>query len=260
MSTISNISNIFHELGFTDSQLAVYTALAGFGKARANQVAKKTELPRSTVYSVLESLIPTGLVSIDESSSVRFFIANPPQVLKQFIKTEKERTISKFQAKEELAEVASNMLLPFFQERSYSIPKMQFIEGEANIQNMLYESSNTWQESISSYDLTWWGYQDHNFVEQYREWLNYYWNQMLPTETVKLLTNKSSIEKELKGQVERRNVKIVKKEYEFSSTIWVLGEYIVSISTRQKPHYAFQIKDTAFSDNLRKLFQMYWNS
>jgi hypothetical protein len=81
---------------------------------------------------------------------------------------------------------------------------------------------------------------------------------MKDDEKIQLLSNKSSTEKKLKGKISKRTIKSVPKQFEFSSTIWILGDYIISISTRQKPHYAFQVKDTVFSANLRKLFQMCW--
>jgi sugar-specific transcriptional regulator TrmB len=252
------LEKIFISLGFSNTQLTAYTALAGQGKASASQLMKITNLPRSTIYSALDSLVPSGLVSIDESSTIRFFVANAPDSLKRHIEREKNEANNAFKLKESLAESASQMLKPFFQGQVFSVPKMQFFEGEANVEGLLWENYKLWQESVAQYDCVWWGYQDHEFVVRYRKWLDHYWSNMFPEERVKLLSNKSPIEKKLKGKIEKRTIKTVPAQFEFSSTIWVLGDYIISISTRQKPHYAFQIKDSAFSENLRKMFQMHW--
>lgn len=254
------LEKLFLALGFGTTQLTVYSTLAQHGKASATQIAKKTKLPRSTVYSTLESLIPSGLVSLDESKTIRYFIANPPEALTRFFDRRKDELQKEVEKQQQLAQTACALLRPFFQNQIFSIPRIQFFEGEANVSNLLFQYSTEWQKSIAQYDSVWWGYQDHYFVEHYREWLDYYWESMLPNEQIKLLSNKSIVEKKLKNKISRRTIKIIPKQFEFSSTIWVLGDYIVSISTRHKPHYAFQIKDSAFASNLRILFQMHWAS
>jgi hypothetical protein len=117
-----------------------------------------------------------------------------------------------------------------------------------------------WQQSIAREDFTWWGYQDIEFVVQYREWLDHYWSQLKPAEKIWLLSNESGVEKKLKGKVPRRIIKKVPAGVEFSSTIWVLGEYVVTIMTRQKPHYAFLLKDSVFAANQRAVYQLLWRS
>jgi len=96
------------------------------------------------------------------------------------------------------------------------------------------------------------------FVETYRDWLDYYWGSMHADEKIRLLSNRSVTERKLKNRVQRREIRVLPKQYHFSSTIWVLGDYIVSIMTRQKPHYAFLLQDAVFAANQRLLFQLMW--
>jgi sugar-specific transcriptional regulator TrmB len=254
----SELEILFNSLGFNETQLTVYLSLVSFGKASATQLSKNTKLPRSTIYSSLDNLLPSGLVSLDQSGKIKYFVANAPESIERYVSKKKELLLSEITEQQTNAKNLIELLKPHFTEQLFSIPKMQFFEGEASISNLLYENTKVWQDSVMLYDGIWWGYQDHNFVESYRGWLDYYWKNMKADEKIQLLSNKSSTEKKLKGKVSKRIIKVVPKQFEFSSTIWILGDYIISISTRQKPHYAFQVKDTVFSANLRKLFQMCW--
>ena len=55
-----------------------------------------------------------------------------------------------------------------------------------------------------------------------------------------------------------RKIKALKGKLDFTSTIWVCGDYIIMIVARDNPHYAFQIYDKVFSANLRMLFKVFW--
>ena len=101
-------------------------------------------------------------------------------------------------------------------------------------------------------------YQDHHFVETYREWLDYYWNSMDRNERIWLLSNRSPTERRLKNRVACRLIRALPLKYQFSSTVWVLGEYVVTIMTRQEPHYASQLQDSVFAANQRLTFQLLW--
>lgn len=252
------IDQLFEQIGFSKNEIKVYLCLARLGKSSASIIAKQQQLPRSTTYSVLDSLIDRGVVALEHTSGTTYYVINQAESLQRMIEREEQEYLLKASAKKSVTTELMGLIRPFFKSENYSIPKLRFFEGTANVENMLYDLCREWQESISHFDYTWWGYQDNHFVETYRDWLDYYWNSMHQKEKILLLSNKSDTEKKLKGEVARREIKVVPKSFEFSSTIWVLGEYVVTIMTRQKPHYAFQLKDTVFAANQRLMFQLFW--
>lgn len=252
------IQQLFKQLRFSDKEMQVYLCLAELGKTTASLTAKKLQIPRSTAYSVLEALVQRGVVSLEQTSGATYYVVNQPEALQRMVAREKEQCLQELSDKEEAATELLKQVTPFFKSTNYSVPRLQFFEGTANVESMLYDLCRDWQKSISRYDYVWWGYQDHQFVETYREWLDYYWATMHEKERIMLLSNKSETEKDLKGQIARRQIKMPPKGLDFSSTIWVLGDYVVTIMTRQKPHYAFQLKDAVFAANQRNMFQMLW--
>ena len=248
------ISTLFTVLGFSKNEIKVFLSLAEIGKSPASLIAKRVSIPRTTAYSVLDKLVERGVVSIEHKGSSTFYTANPPESLLRIVEQQKAEVEEKENAVKDLVELVT----PFFKGTNYSIPKLQFFEGDKNVRNLMYESYPTWRKSMEQYDYTWWGYQDHTWVELYFDILAAEWENADKRETVKLFTNKTPVEKKLEGRWERRHIKVVPDQFKFTSTIWVLGDYIVLLMLRQKPHYAYQIMDPVFSKNLRSVFQMLW--
>ncbi len=242
-------------LGFNRSEVKLYLVLAEMGRASAAYLAKKTSIPRTTVYSILEKLIEKGVCSEEKSKRNTYFVINKPSSLLRVIEREKEA----LKQREEIAKQTIELISPYFRSKEFSIPKFQFFDGNVNVENMLYEWSREWDRCMLQNDCIWWGYQDKSFVDQYRAWLEWWWETRNNALRVQLFSNRSKTEEALKGKVPRRIIRPVPEEYQFASTIWVLGgEYIVLIMTQQKPHYAFQIKDSVFARNLQAIFSMLW--
>lgn len=246
----------FEALGFTSNEATLYLQLAEMGKATVQVLARRAKLPRTTAYSVLEGLAQKGLISEEKRGATRFFIASEPQALMRMVKREQETLIKKAKFAESFIEE----LKPLFRAKYFSIPKVQFFEGRDGVENMLYDSLDRWREAMRRTQSAWWGYQDHTFVEQYREWLEYYWETKHQDEIINLISNDVPIEKALRGKVQGRTILPVSAEFDFSSSIWVVGDYIVLLMTRNEPNYAFQIQDSVFAENLRLLFKLLWRT
>jgi sugar-specific transcriptional regulator TrmB len=254
------LTQLLSTLGINANEAKVYLSLAELGKSPASVIAKRVHIPRSTAYTALEALFQKGLISIEQAQDVNYYVANQPDAIPRMVAEEKKSFIAELADKESAANEIVPLLAPFFKNKNYSVPKLQFFEGTANVRNMLYDHCREWQRSVANYDYTWWGYQDHEFVEIYRDWLDFYWPTMEEGERILLLSNQSTTERKLKNKVGSRTVKILPKKDQFSSTVWVLGDYVITIMTRQKPYYAFQLQDAVFAANQRLLFQLLWNA
>jgi predicted transcriptional regulator len=246
----------FKHLGFSENEMSVYLLLAEVGRSSASMLAKRAGIVRTTAYSVLENLVRKGLVSEEESQGKTYFVANPVSSLVRGVEKEREE----LRVKEKIAKELAATIEPYFRSANFSIPKFQFFDGQANVNNFLYENTSRWSESVAKYDHTWWGYQDHTFVENYLEWLEYYWSVKPQEEKIQLVSNKVKIEAGLKGKVPGREIKPAPIEYNFSSSIWVNGDYIVLLMTKQDPHYAYQMIDPVFAANLRLIFKLLWSN
>ena len=165
--------------------------------------------------------------------------------------------------KKRIAEQAATFLKPYFSSIQAQFPKMEFFEGQRAVERMLYNNLPAWEESIEADDKTLWGYQDHSFVEQYLPWLRHHWERLSerwPSHKVRLFSNTAEVEESLSNKVENRQIRVISELPEFSSSVWMMGGYLVLLQTRQLPHYAVQLKDRAFAANIKAFITLLWRT
>jgi hypothetical protein len=105
---------------------------------------------------------------------------------------------------------------------------------------------------------TWWGFQDHTFIDFFLNSAEWYWKQAPKAVDLKLLTNRSPTEQQLSGKFERRHVKFWGEATNFISTTWVCGDYIIMINTRNHPFYLVEIHDALMAHDQREVFKNLW--
>ncbi len=124
------------------------------------------------------------------------------------------------------------------------------------------ENFAKWNNEILKTDATWWGFQDHSLVEHYEKWIDWTWNTkeyQNPRIKAHLLSNISPIEQKLEKKFSRtkRDIRFL-KGMNFTSSIWVAGDYLVMAVTRQHPFYLFEIHDATLAHNMREVFKKLW--
>jgi predicted transcriptional regulator len=243
------------QLGLRDKEIAVFICLAEASQLTASKISEQTEIARSTVYTILESLIEKGFVSLVEEHSKTFYRLENPSSFIGRLEAEKEALSKKESTVHQLVEMLSSR----FMNPDSGVPRIQFYSGKKNIEQMLFAQSDIWRQGIVDGDYTWWGYQDDTFVQQYSKWFEHIWATTAQDEKICLLSNKSAYEETLKNRnLKGRSIRQLPERFTFSSTVWVLRPYIVMITTHQKPHYAFQFRDAVFADNMTMVFKMLW--
>ncbi len=243
------------QLGFNQNEARVFLALAELGRSTPNALGKRVGLPRTTVYSVLDNLVQKGVASHIREKRQRYYIANHPSALFGLIETERTRLAQR----EHFTRSVVDQLLPMFRSHNLIAPRLQFFEGAANVRGLLTSHLERWHKSMRQYDNTLWGYQDHTFVLHYRSWLERYWREMDKHHQIKLFSNQAEVETNLRRKVPNREVRLLPVDFQFKTTIWISGDYITMIMSAEEPHYAFQIVDTLFANNLKLMFQLLWS-
>ncbi|MCB0321944.1 MAG: hypothetical protein KDD69_00175 [Bdellovibrionales bacterium] len=246
----------FQTLGYTSSEARVYLVLAEVGKSTAQLVAKRLGIPRTTAYSVLDSLVAKGLARLERKQKTTFYAANRPEVLLRTLEAAEQR----LKSQGEIARSIVQAVNPLFGSKHLNIPRLQFFEGREGVEQMLHQNYALWEQALEAADNIWWGYQDHTFVEKYRKWLEHSWQVRSAEQRIQLISNHVEIEQQLAGRISRREIRAVGPEYDFSSTVWVCGEYLILIMTRAEPHYAYQLRDPVLAANQRLVFELLWNS
>lgn len=248
------IDDLLQKLDFSEKEIEVYLAILKSGKIIPSDLARITNIKRSTVYSVISELENKKIINYDLSGPIKYVVALPPEELENIIK-EKDKEL---QNQKDLIQKAIKELSFLTSDKKYSLPKIRFVT-EDELENFLCKQADEWDRSLLKTEPCWYGFQDHTYVENFAHNIDWYWSRAHKDIRLKLITNKSTVEKEMKRKkYPKREIKYLKKKVPFTSTIWVVGEYIVMIFTNQRPFYAIQIKNAEFANNQRELFKFLW--
>ncbi len=82
---------ILEEAGLTKNEVSVYKTLLQLGSTTAGPLTKKSGIHRSRVYESLNRLIEKGLVSYKIKANRKYFEAQNPEALLDFINEKKEK-------------------------------------------------------------------------------------------------------------------------------------------------------------------------
>lgn len=252
---MDNLTAKLRIFGLSEREGAAYLVLAQLGRMPATVIARKIGAPRTSVYPALESLTKRGLVSQHIERTVTFFSANDPEALFGDIRREQRALQTKAEQAREIVET----LRSTFRSGSHSVPHLQYFDGSENVENMLHRFLPEWMTSMQQTGDVLWGYQDHTFVKNYSAWLNSYWKSRSPAHQIRLFSNESAEEEALKNKVKGREVRTLPGGLDLRTTLWISGDYVTVIMTRQEPHYAFQVRDHIFAESLRRIFQSLWS-
>lgn len=251
------IEDALKKLGFTEKEITVYLNVLQNGKVAPANIASMTGIKRPTVYSVGRELIKKGVIAEDLQGASSYFVALPPENLNEVILAQEKKIREQKKGMETLiGELAS---IP--KSKSYSVPKMRFID-EYSLTEFCRKQSPIWDESmIKSGNPTWWGFLDHTLLEnkEQQEWIDWYWSRAPKEIDLKLLSNNAEAETAVaKRGYERRQVRFWKNSLNFTASTWIVGDYVVLAISRTKPNYLVEIHDAVYAENLRQVFKNLW--
>ncbi len=249
------IEELLKNLGFGEKEIKVYLTLLQHGKITPASLAKLVNLNRTTVYSLAKELVQKGVVIEDLGGPSLYLVAKPPSELGNIITQEEKR----LEEKKAIIKNAVEELQKISRGTEYSIPKIVF-KAEDEVEQYLYSQTPKWDQSILKHDGIWWGFQDHTFVEHYEKWIDWYWEKGSDKKTsLKLLSNEKA--EAIKGKkFERRQISFWSQSHNFKTTTWILGDYVVMISTGQRPHYLVEIHDSVLAHDQREIFKGIWKT
>jgi len=249
-------NNTLKQLGFNEKEVTVYLALLAHGKLTPATLAKLTKINRATVYNVAKSLQGKGVVSDDLSGKTLYFTALPAESLREVV----ERPMRELEEKRAVVEQAVKELNVVSAQVEYPVPSIHFVE-EYELQDFLFGNIAKWQTSVRSVDSAWWGVQDNTVLDVCAPFIHWYWTKPIRKGvSMNFVGNDSPEERNILARhlMPEREVRF-SKDMLFTSSIWVGGDYLVMIVTRQHPFYAVEIHDKTLAHNMREVFKKLWS-
>lgn len=119
------------KIGLTKSEAEVYLSLIELKESRTGALCKRSKVPSSKIYVILNSLIEKGFVSYRVQNNVKVFIPSSPEMIKKIFK-EKQKSLLK--EEREMDNLIKNLKLKQVGAEPFS--KYRYFEGISGIRAM----------------------------------------------------------------------------------------------------------------------------
>lgn len=249
------LEELLQKIGFSEREALVYVVLVKQGRLSPVQLSRLTKIKRTTIYSILKELIEKDLVAQDLTHKNQLVYALPVQQLITLV-GKQEREVNK---RKELTKRAVSELDAVTTGSKFSIPRTSFI-SEEQIESFLYEQTDKWNQSILQYDKTMWGFSSAKYVSEYFEYMVWFWEHAPKELELKLLGDDLEVEQKLSKKFPKRKIKVATPPFHFTASTIICGDYILLVTTKQRPYYLIEIYDVVLAQNLRELYKRMWQS
>ena len=125
---INQIKNNLKELGFKENEIKIYIASTQLGEASAAQIAKKVDLPRTTVISILQKLEENNFISTHKHKGTTYFWIESPRLIKEGLEN-----------KVKIAENLDNLLSDLYRSEA-QFPFAKVYDTKSSIKNYIEKS------------------------------------------------------------------------------------------------------------------------
>jgi sugar-specific transcriptional regulator TrmB len=235
------------EIGLSEKEAQVYLALLQVDTDSIQDIAKKTDINRTTVYPVLESLSKKGLVSEVQDGKKTLYQAAAPERLETFV--ERQKVV--------LEEHAARLkdIIKSIQREEGEKPIVKFFEGRDGAISAMEEFFGTDEKGGQAYFFYSRDLLDKTFTaEEKNRYLQLRLDKKISSESIYTFTERSL------GSDENANrTRIDAEKYPISCDIAVYKDTI-RVTTLGESISSILIKSKDIADTLISLFRLVKNS
>jgi sugar-specific transcriptional regulator TrmB len=246
MNKDTSIYKILTDIGLPELEAKVYLAILQLGETTVLKISRATEIKRTTIYHVIESLKQKGLVSEDVQGLKSFLVAEDPQKLSQLLN-----------ARAKTFEGILPILSAQYQTKNKTVDTKIYIGAQAirSVYDSLLEDIKPHQDYCVISNQHEWYDKDKEFFEDFmsrRAKLNI---------NIRLLIIESETARKHK-QFERNynmHVRFLPKDTKLSTNLVIIPQKVV-IHRLLEPTSATVLTDPAIIQMHKESFEIMWNS
>jgi len=238
------IDSTLQEIGLTKKQAKIYLACLELGETSIKEIAKKSEIKRTTIYDLIDEMINCGYIKTTTRGKKKKFIAVEPEDLKIIIR--KKEAL--------LAQILPD--LKSLSNISGIKPKILFFEGVEGLKKTYDDTlrhPNTEMYQWASSDT-------FNAIEA--EWLFNYVKRRVKKKIKALCIASDSPEiREFKksDKAQLREIKVIDpKKFPFKIELDIYGNRIAMISARDQ--IGVIIESEPIASTLKMVFKLCWDN
>lgn len=249
------LDEIFEKFGFKKEHSDVYLTLLESGVISAGNLAKRLNIPRTTLYGLLNDLAHGGLILQSEKENIKLWQAVNPENIKTIIN-------EKINSLENIRNNFDNVLekLKASQKTDFMSPKFNYFEGAEEMKTML--------KNVLLYDNLQtelcWPVKDmikvvgeeflHEFNKK-RVRNNIYIRVIWPIDKTGDITKDTFL---APGKEVKREVRIAPEGIDFSMGYWAYGNKVIFMSSK-KENFGFIVESKELRQLLKTQFEILWN-
>jgi len=237
-------TEIFKEIGLSDSEIKVYISLLELGSSSAGAILIKSNLQNSVLHRTLNSLIEKGLISYVLEGKKKIYNSVNPENFHDFI----EDKIKKF-----------DDILPELKKKQFALKTKNFAEifkGKKGINNLYLTLLNSKGKEYNTFG----GGSDVTYNIMGETW----WKNLHTKRISKKIKCRQVFDESIRKFGNELNkkaytkIRFLPREYsQFQETIII--EDFVGIAIFTENPYGILIKDKIVADGYRKQFEILWD-
>lgn len=239
-----NYKEALKEYGLTENEINVYITLLKTGEAPAQSIAKYSQLPRTTAYHLLDSLIQKGLASSVVKENKQYFQGIKPQRIVELL-NEKKKMIEKIVP--ELSQLISTI-----KEK----PAVTVFEGfkgiKAVLQDVLEEKRIIchFGDIISLQNV---------LPYAFPQYITQRVSKKIP---IRIICKKEEPHKELlkTAKKEFREFVFVPDNYSFKTSVFIYSNKVAIFNLQKEPYYVIVIENKDFYETQKNMFELIWKA
>jgi len=244
----NKISNYLKELSFSDNEIKVYLSLAELGEARASQVAKLADVPRTTAISILEKFSEQNYATTNVYKGIKTYWIESPNVL-----------LDSLSNKMETAKKLSDAL-PDIYRLSGHFPSAKAFDTKRGIRNIIEKHLNSMKKGdiVYTIDTPAEGNYSKIFSEETESDLfSIKKRKGIITKTLVPFDSYASITKQ---KMERQNImiRVMPEGVKFKGSLWLIKGTLFNFSGN--PPFLVIIEHEAIVAGIKGIYEYLWKT
>ena len=244
---INQIKTYLNELGFNSNEVSVYIALTQLGEAKAAQIAKKANLPRTTAISILDKLAKENYLTTNKYRGVTYYWIESPKTLAGIL-----------ESKLDVANHLNTLLTGLYRSEAH-FPFAQVYDTKTGIKQFIAKILAELPKNSTLYTIDSPGAGNYAkiYSENYRKILyqqktkrGVITNTLVPSGYFKKIPDFKLTEQTI-------NIRELPKEIEFSASVWLTKNMLINFSGN--PPFIVAIKHEHIVNSFKSIYDFLWN-
>lgn len=243
----SEIKKNLKNLGFRDSEIQVYLALTKLGEAPASQIAKKADMPRTTVISIIDKLHENQFLTTHKYRGLTYYWVESPKAL-----------VNLFEHKINIANDLNNLLTLEYRKDAH-FPFAETYDTKTSIRQFIEKLLTNLEKNsiIYTIDLPKAGNYSKIFTDKIGSLLNQQKKKRKIRTHTLIPAGTFDADVEKKSTMVDMEIREMPAGINFSASLWIVNNSIVHFSGN--PPFVSAITHQHIIPSIKSIYDFLWN-